>query len=298
MISGEPQTCAGSATNVLPPAINAAASSRWTLREVGSLSRYSTEKLANPLSVKGRPMLPAIWVASPSPSKYCPVLNSKEPPSESSLSAKLITPAIASEPYCAAAPSRNTSTCLSATDGIVEISGPCAPSEIWPPKKVITAERWRRLPLTSINVWSGARPRKLAGRTNVDASLIGWSLTLNEGTAACIIVVISVEPWLLNSSALIISTGTAESPIERGATRDPTTAIFSTDASAFCDWLSWASAGADTMTPAVAVAAIILRILTANFDWLAIIFWRSHYVYLYVYFYACFLARLLTRNIS
>lgn len=44
-------------------------------------------------------------------------------------------------------------------------------------------------------------------------------------------VVISVDPVLLNSSALIISTGTAESPMDRGAERVPTTAIFSTSAS-------------------------------------------------------------------
>jgi len=37
---------------------------------------------------------------------------------------KFITPAKASEPYCAAAPSRKTSTCLIAADGITDKSGP------------------------------------------------------------------------------------------------------------------------------------------------------------------------------
>ncbi|MDE2781886.1 MAG: hypothetical protein OXK77_02925 [Gemmatimonadota bacterium] len=38
-----------------------------------------------------------------------------------------MTPAIASDPYWAAAPSRRTSTRCSAIDGIVDRSGPCAP---------------------------------------------------------------------------------------------------------------------------------------------------------------------------
>ena len=70
-------------------------------------------------------------------------------------------------------------------------------------------------------------PRKFAGRTNVDASLIGWSFTLNEGTTVCIIDTISVAPCCLKSSLDIMSIGTAESPIERGAAREPTTAICS-----------------------------------------------------------------------
>ena len=34
---------------------------------------------------------------------------------------------MASEPYCAAAPSRSTSTPFKAEEGIVAISGPCVP---------------------------------------------------------------------------------------------------------------------------------------------------------------------------
>ena len=144
---------------------------------------------------------------------------------------KFITPAIASEPYWAAAPSRKTSTCLIAEAGITEISGPWAPSDKPPPKKVITALRWRRLPLTNTKVWSDAKPRKLAGRTSVEASLIGWSFTLNDGTTFCKIDTMSEGPWLAISEPSIISTGTAESATDLGAARVPTIEIFSTSCS-------------------------------------------------------------------
>ena len=84
-----------------------------------------------------------------------------------------MTPAIASEPYCAEAPSRNTSMRFSAAPGMAAASGPCEPLEMPLPSQVMTEARWRRLPLTNIKVWSGAKPRKLAGRTRVAASLIG-----------------------------------------------------------------------------------------------------------------------------
>ena len=87
---------------------------------------------------------------------------------------------MASEPYCAEAPSRSTSTCRKAIAGIVERSGPCVPS-VTPPNQTRIAERWRRLPLTSTSVWSWARLRRLAGRTSVAAPLIGCVATLNEG---------------------------------------------------------------------------------------------------------------------
>ena len=91
-----------------------------------------------------------------------------------------MTPAMASEPYWAEAPSRRTSTCRRAIDGMVEMSGPCAPS-VTPPNHATTDERWRRLPFTRMRVWSCERLRRLAGRTRVAASLMGWVATLNEG---------------------------------------------------------------------------------------------------------------------
>ena len=51
-----------------------------------------------------------------------------------------MTPAMASEPYCADAPSRSTSTCRRAIDGMVEMSGPCEPS-VTPANQAMTDER-------------------------------------------------------------------------------------------------------------------------------------------------------------
>ena len=93
-----------------------------------------------------------------------------------------MTPAMASDPYCAAAPSRRTSACRIAIDGMMDKSGPWEPSAMPLPSHVMTAARCRRLPFTSTSVWSGARLRRLAGRTMVAASLIGWMLMLNDGT--------------------------------------------------------------------------------------------------------------------
>ena len=94
-----------------------------------------------------------------------------------------MTPAMASEPYCAAAPSRSTSTWRSAMDGMAEMSGPCDPKATpLPPCQSMMDERWRRLPLTRTRVWSGARLRSIAGRTTVEASLMGCVFTLNDGT--------------------------------------------------------------------------------------------------------------------
>ena len=90
---------------------------------------------------------------------------------------------MASEPYWADAPSRSTSTCRSAMAGMTEMSEPCDPNATpLPPCQSMIDERWRRFPLTRTSVWSGARLRSMTGRTIVDASLIGWMLTLNDGT--------------------------------------------------------------------------------------------------------------------
>ena len=72
---------------------------------------------------------------------------------------------MASEPYCAAAPSRKTSTCRSAMAGMAEMSGPCEPyATPLPPCQSMIDERWRRLPFTRTSVWSGAKLRSIAGR--------------------------------------------------------------------------------------------------------------------------------------
>ena len=63
------------------------------------------------------------------------------------------------------------------------MSGPCDPKATpLPPCQSMIDERWRRLPLTRTRVWSGARLRGIAGRTTVEASLMGCMLTADEGT--------------------------------------------------------------------------------------------------------------------
>jgi hypothetical protein len=63
-------------------------------------------------------------IISPSPAEVNPVLNVADPPLGESFKIILITPAIASEPYCADAPSLKTCMSLIASIGIPEISEP------------------------------------------------------------------------------------------------------------------------------------------------------------------------------
>ena len=57
----------------------------------------------------------------------------------------------------------------------------------------------------------------------VAASLIGWMLTLNEGTTARNWFARSAEPWDAKSSPRMTSTGTGDSVTDRGWARVPTT---------------------------------------------------------------------------
>ena len=123
-----------------------------------------------PLLAKPRSVRPAGRRVAGVASRKAPVRNSRAPPSLAPSSWKFMTPAMASEPYWAAAPSRSTSACRMAIEGMTEMSGPCEPSPMPLPSQVMTAARWRRLPLTRISVWSGARLRRFAGRTMVAAS--------------------------------------------------------------------------------------------------------------------------------
>ena len=132
---------------------------------------------------------------------------------------------MASEPYCDEAPSRSTSSCLRAIVGITDISGPCEPSEIPPPRKAITEARCIRLPLTSTSVLSGDKPRRLAGRTKVAASEIGWVLTLKDGTEIRIASPMSFGAWFWSSAPDTTSTGATVSAAERSAWRVPVTMI-------------------------------------------------------------------------
>ena len=89
-----------------------------------------------------------------------------------------MTPAIASEPYWAEAPSLSTSAWRRAMAGILDRSGPWAPSEVPLPIQRMAAARCRRFPLTSTSVWSGASPRRLAGRMILAASPVACGLML------------------------------------------------------------------------------------------------------------------------
>ena len=154
---------------LLPVLMMLIASFRCTLRLVGSAPPYSTLRLKKPFAPIGMPTFAATAYDGPfSPANVywppnpllepgfeswnCPERTSMLPPELASLSWKLITPAIASEPYWADAPSRRTSTCRSAMAGMTEMSGPWEPSEIPFPSQAMTAARCRRLPLTRIRV--------------------------------------------------------------------------------------------------------------------------------------------------
>src|SRR5476649_312451 len=81
----------------------------------------------------------------------------------------LITPAIASEPYCAAAPSCSTSMWSMAATGM-KFKSAAAPPWYGPPSTARLAVPWRRLPLTSTSVSFGLRPRKRADSVLLAAS--------------------------------------------------------------------------------------------------------------------------------
>ena len=139
-----------------------------------------------------------------------------------------MTPAMASDPYWAAAPSRSTSTWRRAMDGMAEMSGPCDPKATpLPPCQSMIDERWRRLPLMRTRVWSGARLRSIAGLTTVEASLMGCVFTLNDGTTVRSWSCRLTAPWLVRSEAERTSTGTGDSATVRGCARVPTTTVSS-----------------------------------------------------------------------
>lgn len=91
----------------------------------------------------------------------------------------LITPEIASEPYCAAAPSRSTSIWSMDATGIKSKSLGAAP--LLMPLMFNVALVCRRLPLTSTNTWDAVSPRKVAERTTPLASQPARSGRLNDG---------------------------------------------------------------------------------------------------------------------
>ena len=134
-----------------------------------------------------------------------------------------MTPAIASEPYCAAAPSRRISIRSIALAGMALRSTIPEPRPMLP-FTLIRALECRRLPLTSTSTWSGARPRRVAGRVwSVPSVMVGRG-KLKDGASDWMICAVSVRPVCLISAAVSTSTGTAASVEVRSAARVPTTA--------------------------------------------------------------------------
>ena len=170
------------------------------------------------------------------------------PPERASFRLRFITPAMASEPYWADAPSRRISTWRSAIAGIVEMSGPWAPSANPPPIHMMIDARCRRFPLTSTSVWSGARPRRLAGRTIRAASPTACGFTLNEGTTVRSRSLTSVSPCSMKSRAVIASIGTADWVTVRGRERLPTV---TSPSSATAVWVSSMSRCTSSPSPMV-----------------------------------------------
>src|SRR5687768_6287676 len=137
-----------------------------------------------------------------------------------------MTPAIASEPYCADAPSRSTSIDCTIEAGIVFKSTAAAPRPIVP-LTLTSDDAWRRFEFMSTSVWSGDSPRNVAGRIVSVPSARPGRGKLNDGSITESAWLISVTPTLLIDSPLTTSTGTAVSVAERSGTRVPVTTICS-----------------------------------------------------------------------
>ena len=174
-----------------------------------------------------------------------------------------MTPAIASEPYCAAAPSRSTSMRPMAGAEIWERSGPCAPALSAPAATCTSAERCMRLPLMSTRIWSAGRPRSVGGRTKAEASPRRLRCWLNEGTSVCRIVWSCGAGWALKSSALNTSTGTALSSTVRSLRRVPVTTMLVVSLFSPASSCGSGSAGAACASAAGAARPVMAR---ANAD--------------------------------
>ena len=133
-----------------------------------------------------------------------------------------MTPAIASEPYCAEAPSRSTSTERSIAPGMVFRSTAAEPRPI-ELFAFTSAAAWRRFEFTSTSTWSGARPRSVAGRIVSVPSARPGRGKFSEGRATDRACATSGTPTLRSVSALTTSTGATVSSAERFATRVPVT---------------------------------------------------------------------------
>lgn len=202
-------------------------------RLVSPRSRYSAVRLRKPSAPSAKPELMPPWMTSPSPSKVWPTSARILVSPVACFSTMLITPAMASEPYWAAAPSRNTSMRSMAETGMALMSVPAEPR----PMVCCTftsACWWRRLPLISTSTWSGPRARSVAGRMMSVPSLMKVREKLNDGCSICRICPSSCAPLRWMSSEPSTSTGASVSSSTRPTAREPVTTSSSTGSACCC----------------------------------------------------------------
>ncbi len=173
-------------------------------------------------SPKPIPVSPESCDLAPSPAEYWPWSIARLPPLPEPFSTMLMTPAMASEPYCAEAPSRSTSTRSIAAIGIALMSTAEAPRPMLP-LTLICAEVWRRLPLTSTSTWSGDSPRNCAGRMPLVPSVNAGRGKFSEGSTRDSAVASSEVPVDCSASLLMMSIGDCDSATVRSLTRVPVT---------------------------------------------------------------------------
>jgi hypothetical protein len=180
-------------------------------------------KRSQPLSMfNGRPKLALPCQIWPSPAEYWPPLTCTSPPLAPFFSTTLITPAIASEPYCAEAPSRSTSMWSIAAIGMVLRSTACEPRPSTPLVRM-RAPGCQRLPSTSTNTWSGDSPRNCAGRCESAVSAADGRGKVSDGMMRASAVDSSLVPVCCNTLAETTSIGVSELLSVRLSARVPVT---------------------------------------------------------------------------
>ena len=142
----------------------------------------------------------------------------------------LTTPAIASEPYCAEAPSRRISIRSIAAAGNAAQSTACEPWFTVPSGascRFTSAERCRRMPFISTRVWSGDRLRRLTGRISAVPSAIGKRCVFNDGAMRVSDSVRSNDAWFCTVLPDRTSTGDSVSVGDKPRLRVPVVTISS-----------------------------------------------------------------------
>ena len=131
---------------------------------------------------------------------------------------------MASEPYCAEAPSLKISTLSIASGTMKLISVAFAADPVCEPAK--SAEVCLLLPFISTNIWFGARPRSVGGSTADERSPPWERKALKEGAEATSICARSICGILIACSFILItSTGAVVSNLVLPLLREPITIV-------------------------------------------------------------------------